>query len=61
MIAHALDLPLEKIRVIHPAIGGAFGGREDISIQLALALALWRLESAASDARSRSVGRGRIR
>ncbi len=43
MIAHALDLPEEKIRVIHPAIGGAFGGREDISIQLALALALWRL------------------
>ncbi|MFN2145683.1 MAG: xanthine dehydrogenase family protein molybdopterin-binding subunit [Anaerolineales bacterium] len=43
MIAHALDLPLEKIRVIHPAIGGAFGGREDISIQLAMALALWRL------------------
>jgi CO/xanthine dehydrogenase Mo-binding subunit len=32
MIAHALDLPPEKIRVIHPAIGGAFGGREDISI-----------------------------
>lgn len=44
MIAHALGLPEEKIRVIHPAIGGAFGGREDISIQLAMALALWRLE-----------------
>ena len=44
MIAHALDLPPEKIRVIHPAIGGAFGGREDISIQIALALALWRLD-----------------
>jgi CO/xanthine dehydrogenase Mo-binding subunit len=43
MIAHALDLPSEKIRVIHPAIGGAFGGREDISIQIALALALSRL------------------
>ncbi|MCB2178909.1 xanthine dehydrogenase family protein molybdopterin-binding subunit [bacterium] len=43
MIAHALDLDPEKIRVIHPAIGGAFGGREDISIQLALALSLWRL------------------
>jgi len=44
MIAHALDLPIEQIRVIHPAIGGAFGGREDISIQLVMALAVWRLQ-----------------
>jgi len=44
MIAHALALPPEKIRVIHPAIGGAFGGREDISIQIVMALALWRLD-----------------
>jgi CO/xanthine dehydrogenase Mo-binding subunit len=43
MIAHSLDLPEEKIRVIHPAIGGAFGGREDNSIQIVMALALWRL------------------
>ena len=42
-IAHALDLPLEKVRVIHPAIGGAFGGREDMSIQIVLALAALRL------------------
>jgi len=42
-IAHALDLPLEKIRVIYPAIGGAFGGREDMSVQIVLALAAWRL------------------
>jgi CO/xanthine dehydrogenase Mo-binding subunit len=42
-IAHALDLPLEKIRVIYPAIGGAFGGREDMSVQIILALAAWRL------------------
>ena len=27
-IAHALDLPAERVRVIYPAIGGAFGGRE---------------------------------
>jgi CO/xanthine dehydrogenase Mo-binding subunit len=44
MIAHALDLPKEKIRIIHPAIGGAFGGREDISVQLALALAVLHLQ-----------------
>jgi CO/xanthine dehydrogenase Mo-binding subunit len=42
-IAHALGLPLEQIRVIYPAIGGAFGGREDMSIQIVLALAVWRL------------------
>lgn len=42
-IAHALDLPLEKVRVIYPAIGGAFGGREDMSVQIVLALAALRL------------------
>ena len=42
-IAHALDLPVERVRVIYPAIGGAFGGREDISIQIALAVAAVRL------------------
>jgi CO/xanthine dehydrogenase Mo-binding subunit len=29
--------------VIYPAIGGAFGGREDMSVQVVLALAAWRL------------------
>ena len=38
-IAHALDLPAERVRVIYPAIGGAFGGREDISVQIVLGLA----------------------
>ncbi len=42
-IAHALGLPPEQVRVIYPAIGGAFGGREDLSIQIVLALAAWRL------------------
>lgn len=42
-IAHALDLPQEQVRVIYPAIGGAFGGREDMSVQIVLALATWRL------------------
>jgi CO/xanthine dehydrogenase Mo-binding subunit len=42
-IAHSLNLPLEKIRVIYPAIGGAFGGREDMSVQIVLALAVMRL------------------
>ncbi len=43
-IAHALDLPLEQVRVIYPAIGGAFGGREDMSVQIILALAAWKLQ-----------------
>ncbi len=43
-IAHALNLPLDQVRVIYPAIGGAFGGREDMSIQIVLALAAWKLE-----------------
>jgi len=42
-IAHVLGLPLDEVRVIYPAIGGAFGGREDTSLQIVLALAAWRL------------------
>lgn len=42
-IAHALGLPEDNVRVIYPAIGGAFGGREDMSVQIVLALAVWRL------------------
>jgi CO/xanthine dehydrogenase Mo-binding subunit len=42
-IAHALNLPVDKVRVIYPAIGGAFGGREDMSIQIILALAAYSL------------------
>lgn len=43
-IAHALNVPLDKIRVIYPAIGGAFGGREDMSLQIVLALAVYHLD-----------------
>ena len=42
-IAHALGLPRDQIRVKYAAIGGAFGGREDMSVQVVLALAAWRL------------------
>jgi CO/xanthine dehydrogenase Mo-binding subunit len=44
LIAHALGLPKEQVRVIYPAIGGAFGGREDISVQIVLALAVMKLK-----------------
>ena len=42
-ICHALNLPPDQVRVIYPAIGGAFGGREDMSVQIVLALATWIL------------------
>lgn len=42
-IATALGLPEEQIVVRYPAIGGAFGGREDMSLQIVLALTAWRL------------------
>lgn len=48
-IAHALGLPKEQVRVIYPAIGGAFGGREDMSVQIVLALAAWRLHQRGID------------
>ncbi len=44
-IAHALNLPEERVRVIYPAIGGAFGGREDMSVQIILALAAFKLNA----------------
>lgn len=37
-IAHALDLPVDEVRVIYRAIGGAFGGKEDMALQIVLAL-----------------------
>jgi len=42
-VAHALALPPEKVRIRYPAIGGAFGGREDMSLQIVLGLASVRL------------------
>lgn len=37
-ISHFLQIPVDKLREIVPAIGGAFGGREDMYIQHLLAL-----------------------
>ncbi len=42
-VSHALNLPEDKVRIIYPAIGGAFGGREDMSVQIILGLAAMRL------------------
>ncbi len=38
-IASALDLPVEQVRLEMAGIGGAFGGREDITFQVHLCLA----------------------
>jgi CO/xanthine dehydrogenase Mo-binding subunit len=43
-IAHLLGLPLEQVRVIYAPAGGAFGGREDMSVQHLLALAVFCLD-----------------
>lgn len=43
-ICHALDIPEERVRVVYPAVGGAFGGREDMSLQIVLAAAVMKLE-----------------
>ncbi len=40
-IAATLNLPEEKIRVINCLIGGGFGGKEDVSVQIHVALAAW--------------------
>ncbi len=38
-VAASLNLPLEQVRVVQPAVGGGFGGKEDISVQIHAALA----------------------
>ncbi|HET9096575.1 MAG TPA: xanthine dehydrogenase family protein molybdopterin-binding subunit [Candidatus Baltobacteraceae bacterium] len=42
-IAKILQLPQEQVVIRYAAIGGAFGGREDLSVQPLLALAAWKL------------------
>lgn len=48
-IAHALDVPDDRVRVIYAAIGGAFGGKEDMSLQIVIALAVEKLRSLGID------------
>jgi len=42
-LAAMLNVPEERVVVRYNAIGGAFGGREDLSMQHVLALAAWTL------------------
>ncbi|VAW07947.1 Xanthine dehydrogenase, molybdenum binding subunit [hydrothermal vent metagenome] len=54
-IAHALDIPDDEVRVIYPAIGGAFGGREDMTLQIVMALAARKVHAMGIDRPVRSV------
>ncbi len=48
-VAHALNLSTDRVRIIYRAIGGAFGGKEDMSLQIVLALAARKLEAMGID------------
>jgi nicotinate dehydrogenase large molybdopterin subunit len=43
-ISEALHIPMDRVKVINPAVGGAFGGREDVTLQIHLALAAFELK-----------------
>ena len=43
-IAHALGLRFSQVQVKTLAVGGAFGGREDISLQILAALMAWSVQ-----------------
>ena len=61
-IAHALDIPEDLVRIIYPAIGGAFGGREDLSVQIVLALGVMKLKRPIKivwDRRESIIGHGK--
>lgn len=42
-IAQSLGLPEDCVRILYAHIGGAFGGREDLNLQICLALAAWKV------------------
>jgi len=42
-ISRALGLPADRVRVMYGTVGGAFGGKSDLSLQIVLALAAWKL------------------
>jgi CO/xanthine dehydrogenase Mo-binding subunit len=41
-VARILGLPEARVRVIAPYVGGGFGGKEDMTVEPYLALAVWR-------------------
>ena len=43
-VAEVLGLPQNKVRVIAPALGGGFGGKEDVTVEVFLGLLAWRTQ-----------------
>lgn len=43
-ISHALGIPMDKMRIIAPYLGGGFGGKDGATVQCLLALAAQRAE-----------------
>ena len=41
-VSEVLGLEKARVRIVSPAVGGAFGGKTDISVHALLALAAWR-------------------
>ena len=41
-VAEVLGLPQNKVRVIGPYVGGGFGGKEDVTVEVFLGLLAWR-------------------
>lgn len=48
-IAHALDIDKEEVRVRYASIGGAFGGKEDMSLQIVMAVTVRKLNALGID------------
>ncbi len=47
-LAEILQLPEDRVVVRYAKIGGAFGGREDLSVQALVAVAAWKLQRPAA-------------
>jgi CO/xanthine dehydrogenase Mo-binding subunit len=45
-VARILGIPESRVRVIAPYVGGGFGGKEDMTVEPYLALAVWRTRRA---------------
>lgn len=45
-VARILGVPESRVRVIAPYVGGGFGGKEDMTVEPYLALAVWRTRRA---------------
>jgi len=42
IVSKVLDIPVRKLRIIKPRIGGGFGGKQEIMLELLVALVSWR-------------------